>query len=40
MMGTGITIIEEKPKIETEPKRQGVPPKPPVKKIKPGEEKQ
>jgi hypothetical protein len=40
MVETGTTVIEKKPETETEPKRQGVPPKPPVKKIKPGEEKQ
>lgn len=38
-VGQRIVSVEEKPETETEPKRQGVPPKPPVKKIKPGEEK-
>jgi hypothetical protein len=39
IMGTGAAVIEKKPETKTEPQKQGIPPKPPVKKIKPGEEK-
>ena len=33
------TAVIEKPETKTELEGQGIPPKPPVKKIKPGEEK-
>jgi hypothetical protein len=38
MMATGTTVIEKKLETKTEPQKQGVPPKPPIKKIKPSKE--